>query len=183
MLQNFKTRVPPIKTQGIKTKLVPFILSNVKIDAETRYVEPFMGSGVVLFNIGMKNALAADLNPYVIDFYKSIQDNSITPDMVKEFLTCEGEKLKKNGASHYYEIRDRFNMDHDPLDFLFLSRSCFNGLMRFNRNKKYNVPFCKKPERFAKAYVTKITNQVRYVKDVIKKNWEFVASDWRKNGR
>lgn len=61
-------------------------------------------------------------------------------------------------GDYYYEVRDRFNESHDPYDFLFLNRSCFNGLMRFNRQHRYNVPYGHNDNRFSKAYVTKIVN-------------------------
>ena len=51
--------------------------------------------------------------------------------------------------------------------------------MRFNQRGKFNVPFCHKTERFAQAYVTKITNQVRSVERILLiKNWQFVARDF-----
>ena len=56
---------------------------------------------------------------------------------------------------------------------MFLNRAGFNGMIRFNRKGGFNVPFCKKPTRFAKAYVTKIVNQVDKIATVIK-NKEFV---------
>lgn len=46
-----KVHVPPIKIQGIKTKLVPFIRDNVQISESTLWIEPFIGSGVVGFNL------------------------------------------------------------------------------------------------------------------------------------
>jgi DNA adenine methylase len=58
-----KIHVPPIKIQGIKTKLVPWIAENVVLDENTRWIEPFLGSGVVGFNIAGKNAFFADSNP------------------------------------------------------------------------------------------------------------------------
>lgn len=56
----FRTIVPPIKCQGIKTKLVPWIKAIVPDDFDGRWIEPFMGSGVVAFNLRPKRALLAD---------------------------------------------------------------------------------------------------------------------------
>ena len=50
-----KIHVPPIKIQGIKTKLVPLIKDNIIMDKEMLWVEPFMGSGGVGFNIRISN--------------------------------------------------------------------------------------------------------------------------------
>lgn len=162
-----KIFVPPIKSQGIKTKLVNWISSNVEDIQYERWVEPFMGTGVVAFNVRPKKALLCDSNPHLISFYRALQSKEITSGLVRKYLTEEGEKLLKSNGQYYYEVRDRFNSSGNPLDFLFLSRSCFNGMMRFNRKGGFNVPFCNKPNRFAQALVTKITNQVGNISQII----------------
>lgn len=177
--------VPPIKCQGIKTKLVPFIMQNIVWDGHGRWVEPFLGSGVVLFNVRPQRAVVSDVNPYIINFYQGIYDGRITPHTVKQHLQCEGERLRTNGRSdkqsYYYTVRERFNAEGDPLDFLFLSRACFNGMMRFNQQGEFNVPFCRKPDRFQPAYITKIVNQVKVIQGITQgKEWEFCVQDWRR---
>ena len=170
-----------LKIQGIKTKLVPLIAANVNLgEIKGHWIEPFLGSGVVLLNINPARALIADTNVHIINFYKAIQDGALTADLVRKYLEYEGIKLKTHGAAHYYKIRSRFNELANPLDFLFLNRASFNGLMRFNQKGQFNVPFCKKPERFRAAYITKICNQIQWASDIIKyRDWEFICSDWR----
>jgi len=158
-----KVKVPPIKSQGIKTKLVPWIKSIVPGGFDGLWIEPFMGTGVVAFNLTPDRALLCDTNPHLIEFYKSVDEENITPETVRDFLTREGKNLLSMGEDYYYEIRDRFNKNRHPLDFLFLNRADFNGMIRFNRKGEFNVPFCRKPQRFAQSYVTKITNQVFHV--------------------
>lgn len=178
---NSHVQVPPLKIQGIKTKVVPYIRENINWSKKGRWVEPFMGSGVVAFNVAPDRALLGDLNPHLIQFYQSIQAGTVTGDSVRAFLKKEGASLSLDGQEHYYRIRERFNASHDPHDFLFLNRSCFNGLMRFNRSGGFNTPFCRKPERFRAAYVTKISNQVSRVAEIMAgKEWEFVCCDWPK---
>lgn len=175
-----KIFVPPIKSQGIKTKLVDWIDSNVQGVPYDRWVEPFMGTGVVAFNIRPKNALLCDSNPHLINFYKALQNKDISSGLVKKHLTEEGEKLLSSDGKYYYDVRKRFNDNGNPLDFLFLSRACFNGMMRFNQKGGFNVPFCKKPNRFAQALVTKITNQVDYISQIIDSgNYVFVNQDFK----
>lgn len=160
--------IPPIKCQGIKSKLIEdirFIASNIRYD---KWIEPFMGSGVVGFNVRPDKAIFADSNPYLIQFYTDIQKNKINPPIVKSFLQLEGDKLLETEGQHYYTIRDRFNNEHDSLDFLFLNRACFNGMIRFNSKGGFNVPFCRKPNRFAQAYITKIVNQVANIQEIIR---------------
>lgn len=174
-----KIFIPPIKSQGIKTKLVEWISSNVKEIEFDRWVEPFMGTGVVAFNIRPKKALLCDSNPHLINFYKALQNKEITSGIAKKFLNEEGEKLLETNGEHYYTVRKRFNESGNPLDFLFLSRSCFNGMMRFNKKGGFNVPFCKKPNRFAQALVTKITNQIENISKIIEQgDYEFKHQDF-----
>lgn len=171
---------PPIKSQGIKTKLVPWIHSLVP-DVRGRWIEPFLGTGVVAFNSGFREAVLGDVNPHLIRFYQAIKNRDVTPKGVREYLEREGALLAKApdaGYAHFRAIRDRFNQSHDPLDFLFLSRAGFNGMMRFNRHGEWNIPFCKKPERFAPAYVTKIVNQVHDVACLIQPGWTFKIEDF-----
>jgi len=176
-----KVFVPPLKIQGIKTKLVPLIKDLASIDDKTTWIEPFMGSGVVGFNVAGKNAIFADTNPHIINFYKAIQNGTINSEVVRSFLTEQGQLLSARDDEYYYEVRNRFNDKHDPLDFLFLNRACFNGMMRFNKNNEFNVPYGHKPNRFAKAYVTKITNQVKKAEQLIKdNNWKFVCQSFEK---
>ena len=82
----------------------------------------------------------------------------ITSYIVREFLEREGKLLEQWSDEYYYTVRARFNQEHNPLDFLFLNRSCFNGMIRFNKSFGFNVPYGHKPQRFAKAYVTKTVN-------------------------
>lgn len=113
-----KVFIPPLKIQGIKTKIVPLIAQNIMIDDHTTWIEPFMGSGVVGFNLAPKNAIFSDINPYIIQFYKAIQNKEITAITARQFLESEGEKLRLGDADYYYEVRNRFNSEHSPLDFL-----------------------------------------------------------------
>ena len=176
-----KINVPPIKSQGIKTKLVQWISSNTTEVEYDRWVEPFMGTGVVAFNVRPKRALLCDSNPHLINFYKALQSKEITSSIVKKFLNEEGQKLLKTDGEYYYIVRNRFNEEGNPLDFLFLSRSCFNGMMRFNKKGGFNVPFCKKPNRFAQALITKITNQVENISQIIEQGeYEFRNQDFKK---
>lgn len=175
-----KVFVPPIKIQGIKTKLVPWILENVVFSKNGRWIEPFMGSGVAGFNLNPQKALFCDINPHIISFYEQIKTGKINNVIAKKYLEKEGKILSEKGAEHYYYVRDRFNEINNPLDFLFLNRSCFNGMIRFNSSLKYNVPFGHKQNRFSQAYITKITNQIKFVETRIRiNNWEFKCQSFK----
>jgi DNA adenine methylase len=176
-----KVIIPPIKSQGIKSKLVPWINALIP-EHQGRWIEPFMGTGVVAFNVKSNEYLLSDINPHLINFYNAIKYNDISSLSVKKYLENEGLKLKfaeNDGYEHYKFIKERFNEYFNPLDFLFLSRAGFNGMIRFNGKGKWNIPFCKKPERFCKSYITKIVNQVSKVSQLINENWIFVNKDFR----
>jgi DNA adenine methylase len=174
-----RVNVPPIKSQGIKTKLVPWVQSIVPSGFDGRWIEPFMGTGAVAFNIAPTNALLCDTNPHLVNFYSSLARGEITSGIVRDYLAAEGSSLLEKGEDHYYELRERFNKHHSPLDFLFLNRAGFNGMIRFNRKGEFNIPFCKKPQRFAQAYVTKIVNQVSCVEKLLRtKNFVFKCQDF-----
>jgi len=180
MEHNKKIFVPPIKCQGIKTKLVPWIIQQVELDANGTWIEPFTGSGVVGFNLRPVRAVFADINPHIINFYNAIKSGHITSASARAYLESEGQLLSQKGQEHYYEIRERFNRSGNSFDFLFLSRAGFNGVMRFNKKGEHNVPFGHKNERFAKAYITKIANQIKYVSDTMKQHdWTFICADFR----
>lgn len=175
--------IPPIKCQGKKTKLVSHIkelYSKLTLDNSV-YYEPFMGSGIVGFNIEPERAIFSDNNPYIIKFYNSIKSNEIDLDTIRIFLEEEGKKLLESGKDYYNLVRDRFNKDGNILDFLFLNRCCFNGLMRFNRNGKFNVPYCKKDDKLSSDYIDKIIDQVKKVKELLDRHpdWQFICSDWK----
>ena len=160
-----KIIIPPIKCQGIKTKLIPFISENIDWDTNGIWYEPFLGS---------------DTNIHIINTYKDIQQNKINKEILRDYLQEQGNILSKRGQDFYYEIRKKFNENPNTLDFIFLNRACFNGMMRFNSKGEYNVPYCKKDNRFQRAYITKICNQVDNVQNIIKdKDWTFEVSNYK----
>lgn len=173
-----KTIIPPIKSQGIKTKLIPWIM-DVAPKVNGRWIEPFLGTGVVAFNARYKQTILNDTNPHIINFYKRVQDGTITAPLMKQYLKNEGKLLSEaenNGYVHYLKIRERFNSgEFSSYDFIFLSRAGFNGMMRFGSKGNWNIPFCKKPDRFAQAYITKIVNQLSAISQIIQPepDWEF----------
>ncbi len=173
--------IPPIKSQGIKTKIVPIINKIIRSAKEPfigDWYEPFFGTGVVGFNspVGGRK-IVGDTNPHLINFYNAVLNGTIDESTTREYLESAHKRLStadEEGYAYYREVRDRFNIAHAPLDFLFLSRAGFNGMIRFNNKGNWNIPFCKKKERFAQAYVTKICNQVKAVKTIIQNgDWEF----------
>ena len=142
---------PPLKMQGIKTKLLPLIASSISWEGEGRWTEPFLGSGAVALNIAPKRAVLVATNKHVINLYRRIQEDSIAVKSVRVHLERGGRTLSDKGESYYYAVRERFNIERDSSDFIFLNRSCFSGMVRINRRGRFNVPFYRKPEQFRPA--------------------------------
>ena len=159
--------IPPIKIQGKKTKIVPKIMEiadgllseHPEIDT---WVEPFLGSGVVAFNCPgrIKKVIVNDINPHIIKFYKGVADGIITSDRIREVFDIHNQNLLKDGYDYYNRIKDRFNQSFDTMDFLFLTRTGFNGVMRFNGSGKWNVPFCKLNNRLSKNVIDDLASSV-----------------------
>ena len=98
--------VPPIKSQGIKTKLVPWInnvicRSGIDLD-NANWIEPFFGTGVVGINSPLGGRrVVGDSNPHVINFYNSIKTGIVTPQSMREYLQREGELLEQADDAGY----------------------------------------------------------------------------------
>lgn len=101
-----------------------------------RYVEPFLGSGAIFFALRPTEALLSDLNPDLINCYRAIRD---APETVAERLSVHHQL---HGMTHYYSTRA--DKPEDPIEraawFIYLNRTCWNGLYRVNRKNEFNVP-------------------------------------------
>lgn len=100
------------------------------------YYEPFLGSGATYFYLGPRKAVLSDTNANLINAYKAIKRNWAA---VQEKLNNYHQKHNKD---FYYKIRSQaFN---DPIDkaaqFIYLNRTCWNGLYRVNLKGVFNVP-------------------------------------------
>ena len=100
-----------IKIQGIKTKLVSLIRENIALARNSLWGEPFMGSGVVGFNVRPERALFADINPHITNFYKAVKTGALTSDTVRIFLADYGRQLEAQGGDFYYSVRDTLQPD------------------------------------------------------------------------
>jgi len=99
------------------------------------YYEPFIGGGSVLYVLNSKKSICGDICKPLIDLWKEIRDDPIG---LADGYCTRWKKLQKEGYSVYYKIRDDFNRDKSPYDLMFLSRTCVNGLIRFNGKGEFN---------------------------------------------
>ncbi len=154
---------PLLKWAGGKRQLLPALAEHYPATF-TRYVEPFVGSGAVFFDLlntgrlARREILLCDVNPDLIGCYWTVRDR--TDDVIRE-LKALAREYQRDGSECYYEVRDRrFNPGRADLQsqsptqqdvalrytpalaamLIFLNRTGFNGLFRLNRRGGFNVP-------------------------------------------
>ena len=125
---------PVIKWSGSKRTQAHEIIKYLPTNFDT-YYEPFIGGGSMLYAINPDRGVCGDVCIPLINLWKSIQSS---PKELAEQYRVRWERLQKEGYMVYYEVRDNFNKTHAPVDLLFLSRTCVNGLIRFNANGDFN---------------------------------------------
>ena len=149
---------PFVKWAGGKGSLIPqlnnFYPYELKNGIIERYIEPFVGGGAVLIDILQKydiqEVYAFDINIDLINSYNVIKNNieeliTNLKQMETEYLQL-GQEERKN---YFYNIRDEYNnyeLEENEQNvqraaqFIYLNRTCFNGLYRVNKNGEFNVP-------------------------------------------
>lgn len=165
----------PLKIQGKKTKLIPNIigLANEIIENNNNihtWIEPFLGSGIVAFNCPkqIKQVICGDINPHVIRLYEMLRDNKDLPGYARERLLCMSDLLKERGEEYYLSIRNSFNKEKEIINFLFLSRTCFNGMMRFNKKGEWNLPFCKNNDKLSEKLINELYDEMVALQKIMK---------------
>jgi site-specific DNA-methyltransferase (adenine-specific) len=132
------TPIPSIlKWTGSKRKQANEIFSYFPKDYK-RYIEPFLGGGAVLYLAGNEGSIANDIYKPVIEFWNLVQND---PERLINFYENEWNKLQQNLPDYYYEVRERFNTNPNGLDLSFLTRTCVNGIVRFNKEGEFNNSF------------------------------------------
>ena len=131
---------PIVKWVGGKRQLMFELLKNMP-ENYNRYFEPFIGGGALFFELQPDNAYISDMNEELINLYQVVRDNAV------ELIT----DLQKHDISKEYfmEIRniDRTEEYKSWSDvkkasrFIYLNRTCFNGMYRVNSKGEFNVPF------------------------------------------
>lgn len=144
---------PVVKWVGGKTKLLPEIKKRIP-GSYGKYIEPFFGGGALYFDIQPENAVIGDINPQLVWTYWNIKEN---PDKVMNALDILQHSFNslpgQNEKQKFYEKQRKVfncaiqNGDTSPDEaalFIFLNKTCFNGVYRVNRKGLFNVPFAKK---------------------------------------
>ena len=178
---DIKIAKPFLKWAGGKTQLIKDIeraLPTEIAKEKFTYIEPFVGSGAVLFWMlnnfpKLEKAVINDINEDLINTYKTIASNpkeliSILEILQNEFHLLEGNE--DNKKLYYYQKRELYNTRDEEQSgqaalFIFLNRTCFNGLYRVNSKNLYNVPMggYKKPTICDKENILAVSNALQKV--------------------
>lgn len=151
-----KNAKPFLKWAGGKNQLLSEIEEYYIFDENiTKYAEPFVGGGAVLFDILNRYTLdyiyISDINTDLINLYLCIRDK--LEDLLYNLKSIEEQFLKLNmeeRKKYYLSKREEFNKIKFNLKYktienavlmIFLNKTCFNGLFRINKSNKFNVPF------------------------------------------
>lgn len=141
---------PFLKWAGSKRALAPQIIERIppSWNRETDlYVEPFVGAGAVFFALQPKRALLNDANKELINTWRAVQ---AIPESVTDALERRFEDYRNQPEQIYYAIRSGVYGATTALDeaanFIFLNKTCFNGLYRVNSSGEFNVPWGKNPK-------------------------------------
>lgn len=124
---------PAIKWSGSKRSQAWNI---VKLFPEfNRYYEPFVGGASIAYALNPAKGVCGDICVPLIDLWEIIKND---PDKLINEYKKNWIRLQEEGHVFYYYIRDRFNKTQNPYDLFFLSRTCVNGLIRFNKDGLFN---------------------------------------------
>ena len=137
-----QTASPFLKWAGGKSRLLQELFKRLPAGVERRrYFEPFVGGGALFFAYAPQRAELADVNPELVNAYEVVRDH------VDKLLGGLKKHAKKHNEDHYYQTRARYNQQRRRLsritratDFIYLNKTCFNGLHRVNRKGEFNVP-------------------------------------------
>jgi DNA adenine methylase len=125
---------PFLKWAGGKRWLIPKLQD--KLPTFGMYYEPFVGSGGLFFALEPKRAILSDTNPELINCYRCVRDHC---NEVIRIL----KRLKSNKET-YYKVRDKLYSKGDKVKraayFIYLNKTCWNGLYRVNQAGRFNVP-------------------------------------------
>ena len=126
---------PFLKWAGGKTRSISQYQDHFPQDYHT-YYEPFLGGGAVFFYLQPSKAVLTDINADLILTYRCVRDN------LEDLISLLQKHKQRHNLEYYYNVRN----DHCGTDlekaarFIYLNKTCFNGLYRVNSQGKFNVP-------------------------------------------
>lgn len=129
---------PFVKWAGGKRSIIHEITQRMPESYKT-YYEPFMGGGALFFSLNPTNAVILDKNPELITAYRVIQSD------LQTLIQLLDEHHQHDGRDYYYKIRNvapaHLSTAERAARFIYLNKTCYNGLYRVNKNGDFNVPY------------------------------------------
>ena len=151
---------PMIKYAGGKSREIEVIKKFIP-EYKGRYIEPFLGGGALYFYLEPEKSIINDVNSKLIEFYLGIRNEF--PQIKKELTSIENQYVsnrmdfeKRKGKADikvedaneklYYQMRNFFNNNskpdfHPATIYFFINKTAYSGMIRYNREGKYNVPY------------------------------------------
>ena len=151
---------PILKYRGGKSREIIKFEQYIPHNFDT-YIEPFLGGGAVYFHLEPQCAIINDINEKLISFYLNVRNDfdvmrvqldnlqSIYEANQRRFRELKGdtsERVENRNEELYYSIRDMYNgkIPSEYLDgvlYYFINKTAYSGMIRYNQNGEYNVPF------------------------------------------
>lgn len=156
-----------VKWPGGKSKLY---LNNPQIFPSSfkKYLEPFLGGGSIFFHLSPDEAILGDVNERLINLFQNVKS-----DYKKIFYEVE-KLISTHSSDQYYEIRKIFNSSNSkPEHFLYLNRTCFNGVYRENIKGEFNVPVGRRSSSFFPFTIEDFKNYSQILSNATLKNQAF----------
>ncbi len=139
----FATYIPPrtqlLKWVGNKQKFAGEITRFFPINYNTFY-EPFIGSGAIIATVAPNNGIGSDISSPLIEIWKMLKSD---PEQLIDWYAARRDRIDQEGKVEVYEdVKKSFNANPNGADFLFLTRSCYGGIVRFRKQDGYMSTPC-----------------------------------------
>lgn len=152
---------PMIKYRGGKSREIAHFINNMPREY-SRYIEPFFGGGALLFYLQPEKSIINDINYRLYRFYQEMKERypevreqldilqNIYEQNQKEYEEMKAkspeERIANKNETLYYQMRDAFNHKIetaylDSVVYYFINKTAYSGMIRYNANGEYNVPF------------------------------------------
>jgi DNA adenine methylase len=164
---------PMVKWSGGKKDEIKKFVDHIPKTFDT-YLEPFMGGGSVFFHLRPAKSVISDVHKELVDFYKCIQKGQSKE--IYDFMS-----KNKNQPEAYYKVRDNFEVTNE-LDngkrFYYLRKTCYRGMLRYNKSGKFNIPFGRYKTYNYEILKDKAYEDLLKGSEILNKGFEYVFANY-----
>jgi len=174
----YRTYYPPktqlLKWVGNKQKFAVEITKYFPVDYG-RYIEPFLGSGAILATVAPHNGMGSDTFKPLMEIWSMLKKN---PKVLLQWYSDRRNQIGKLSKEEVYaKILDSYNANPNGPDFLFLSRSCYGGIVRFRKSDGFMSTPCGVHDPISVASFSSRVNEWR----IRLRNVDFVNCDYKES--